>query len=434
MDKPELTRPVEFRDWAEVLDADSAIPEKLKHQLRITIRWFLSYCRKEGCAASFASAKSFLAQIERERNPANWQKEQWKNGLRWFFRSASGKGAGGGESVSVSVSQGEAPVVGVVSGDFDWEKSLVTALRRGHYALKTEKSYVQTARKFVRFAGPDPATWDEDAVRRFLDNRAVEGRVAAQTQKRDLNAVVFFLRTVLGRELGDFSDYLRAKERRRLPVVLSREEVRALFGHLEGTFLLMAKVKYGGGLRLGDLLRLRVKDIDFSYRQIVLRSGKGDKDRRTVLPEELIDPLGAHIERLRKLWEKDRKENLPGVFLPNALDRKYPNAGKEFIWQWVFPSRELMNDRRSGLRRRHHLLDGTFEKAFKRAVFAAKIEKRATPHSLRHSFATHLLEDGYDIRTVQELLGHKDISTTMIYLHVMNKPGLGVRSPLDVTF
>jgi integron integrase len=449
MSELELNRPVDFRQWGNVLEEDATVPPHLKRQFGITIRWYLSYCRKEGLRASFASAKLFFIHVDHERNPQDWQKEQWRNALRWFFRSAkvagavletvssgvsAAQGGSAGSREGIGAGAGGTRIVGAkadAAGSQDWERVLVTALRRRHYRLKTEKGYVQAARQFARFAGPDPAKWDEEALRRYLDFRAVQENVSAGTQKKDLNALVFLLREALGRELGDFSDYLRAKERKRLPVVLSREEVRAIFDQLEGTQQLMAKVKYGGGLRLSDVLRLRVKDIDFAYHQIVIRGGKGDKDRRTILPRQLVEPLQAHIERLRKLWERDRAEDLPGVYLPNALERKYPNAGKEFIWQYLFPSRELMNDPRTGLRRRHHLLDDAFETPFKRAVQAAGIQKRATPHTLRHSFATHLLEAGSDIRTVQELLGHADVSTTMIYTHVMNKPGLGVKSPLD---
>jgi len=428
MDKQELNRPVDFPQWAGVLEKDDALPPKLKHSFGITIRWYLKFCRTEGVGVSFASAKLFFRKVEVEKQPEEWKLEAWRNALRWFFRSAKKRvccdAGANGRRPARATSENRVP-------GSDWEKLLVTELRRRHHALATEKGYVGIVRRFVAFAGTNPEDWNEVMIGRYLDHRAVHENISAETQKKDLNALVFFVRDALGRELGDFSNYLRARKRRRLPVVLSRGEVREIFDQLEGTLLLMAKVMYGGGLRTGDLVRLRVKDIDFAYNQIVLRSGKGGKDRRTILADQVVAPLKEHIERLRKLWREDRRRDLPGVYLPKGLERKYRNAGKEFIWQYVFPSRELMNDPRSGLRRRHHLLDGAYEKAFKKAVRATKIEKRAVPHSLRHSFATHLLEDGYDIRTVQELLGHKDVSTTMIYLHVMNKPGIGVRSPLD---
>lgn len=440
MDNSELNRPVDFPQWAKVLEKDDLLTQKLKGQFAITIRWYLKFCRSEGVRASFASAKLFLRNVQMERQPQDWQMDAWRNALRWFFRSAKKHASAESErrkSRSTPDASGDSPRASPVAGDekrshpVDWETPLVAELRRRHHALATEKGYVRIVRRFVGRTGANPEDWNEVTIGRYLDRRAVRDNISADTQRKELNALVFFLRDALGRELGDFSNYLRAKKRRRLPVVLSREEVRRVFDQFEGTLLLMVKVMYGGGLRTGDLVRLRVKDIDFAYSQIVLRSGKGDKDRRTILAQQVVQPLKDHIERLRKLWRQDREADLPGVFLPKALERKYRNAGKEFIWQYLFPSRELMNDPRTGLRRRHHLLANTFEKAFNKAVRAAKIEKRAVPHSLRHSFATHLLEDGYDIRTVQELLGHKDVSTTMIYLHVMNKPGLGVKSPLD---
>jgi integron integrase len=218
----------------------------------------------------------------------------------------------------------------------------------------------------------------------------------------------------------------------RVPVVLDRAECERLFEALEGTPRLMAQLMFGGGLRLTELLRLRVQDVDLERGQIIVRAGKGDEDRVTVLPERLLEKLRAHRERLRRLHVQDREKRLPGVWLPEALTRKYPQAGEQWEWQWFWPSRETMKDPRSGLRRRHHVLDATFQHFVRQAARRAQLDKKVTPHVLRHSFATQLLERGTDIRTVQELLGHKDVSTTQIYTHVMRKPGLGVRSPLDI--
>jgi integron integrase len=268
-------------------------------------------------------------------------------------------------------------------------------------------------------------------VKGFLTHLAAREGVSAATQKQALNALVFYLREVEGQTPGDFSDFVRARRRARTPVVLSAGECRRLFGALEGTFGLMAELMYGAGLRLTELLRLRVKDADVARRQLVVRGGKGDQDRVTVLPEAVVERLEAHRERLRRLHGEDRAAGLPGVWVPEALARKYPNAGTDWAWQWLFPSRQLMRDPRSGQRRRHHLLDATFQHAIRQAARKAGLEKKVTPHVLRHSFATHLLEGGADIRTVQELLGHKSVETTQIYTHVMAKPGLGVRSPLD---
>jgi integron integrase len=232
--------------------------------------------------------------------------------------------------------------------------------------------------------------------------------------------------------LGEFGDFARARKAVRIPVVLSRTECRQLFAALDGTTRLMAELMYGSGLRLTELIGLRVKDVDLERCQIVVRAGKGDTDRVTMLPESLLPRLYAHRERLRALHEEDRRAAVPGVWLPEGLERKYPTAGQQWEWQWLFPSRQLMTDPRSGIKRRHHILDATFQHAIRIGTRKAHVHKRVTPHVLRHSFATHLLESGTDIRTLQELLGHKDVATTQIYTHVMRKPGLGVKSPLDV--
>jgi integron integrase len=277
--------------------------------------------------------------------------------------------------------------------------------------------------------GVESATADD--VREFLSELATRQRVTASTQKQALNALVFFLREALGQDLGEFGDFNRARQTTRIPVVLAREECRRLFAALEGTPQLMAELMYGSGLRVSELIGLRVKDVDVERGQVLVRAGKGDKDRVTILPDSLVARLCAHRERLRVLHEEDRRAGVPGVWLPEGLERKYPKAGKSWEWQWFFPSRNLMTDPRSGIKRRHHILDATFQHAIRVGARKAQLNKRVTPHVLRHSFATHLLESGTDIRTVQELLGHKDVATTQIYTHVMRKPGLGVRSPLD---
>jgi integron integrase len=260
---------------------------------------------------------------------------------------------------------------------------------------------------------------------------ATQRRAAVATQRQALNAVVFLVREALGRPLADFGDFTKARPVERVPVVLSRGECQQLMAALEATPRLMAELMYGSGARLMELLRLRVKDVDVERRQLVIRAGKGGKDRVTVLPDVLVERLLAHRERLKKLHAEDRQAEVPGVWLPEGLDRKYPQAGKAWEWQWFFPSRERTKDPRTGLLRRHHVLDATFQHAIRQAAVRAGLAKRVTPHVLRHSFATHLLESGTDIRTLQDLLGHKDVKTTQIYTHVMQRPGLGVRSPLD---
>ena len=263
-----------------------------------------------------------------------------------------------------------------------------------------------------------------------LTDLAVRQQVSPSTQKQAQNALVFFLQEGLAHQLGEIR-FTYARERRRVPTVLSRAECGRLFTALSGTTRLMAELMYGSGLRLMELLRLRVQDLDLERRHLLVHAGKGDKDRSTVVPERLVEELRGHLERLRRLHEEDRQAGLPGVWLPEGLARKYQRAGERWEWQWLFPSRETSVDSRSGVRRRHHAVDSTFQNAVRRGAEAAKIDKRVSPHVLRHSFATHLLEAGADIRTVQELLGHESVETTQIYTHVMQKPGIGVRSPLD---
>ena len=288
------------------------------------------------------------------------------------------------------------------------------------------------ARRFIFFHGKrHPRELGGDEVAAFLTHLARERSVAASTQNQALAALLFLYGEVLGTKLPWMQGIERAKRPVRVPVVLTREEVRALLSQLEGTKWLMAGLLYGAGLRLRECLRLRVKDVDFGYRQIAVRDGKGAKDRVTMLPAAVIEPLRNHLARVKRRHERDLEEGYGEVELPFALERKYPRAPREWGWQYVFPSSRISIDPRSGNKRRHHMAEGILQSALNRAVRAAGIVKRANCHSLRHSFATHLLKRGYDIRTVQELLGHKDVSTTMIYTHVLNRPGIGVKSPLD---
>jgi integron integrase len=327
------------------------------------------------------------------------------------------------------------PTLGAADlGRTPWERRLVEALRSRHYRWRTEETYRGWAWRFARWLegrGQSLEDVAEAGVKAFLSELAVRRRASPSAQKQALNALVFLLREALGKQLADFGDFTRARKPLRIPVVLTRAECQRLFAALEGVPRLMAELMYGSGLRLSELIGLRVKDVDLDRRQIVVRAGKGDKDRVTVLPESLVERLRAQRERLRGLHATDRAAGAPGVWLPEGLERKYPSAGQSWEWQWFFPSRQLMRDPRSGLRRRHHVLDATFQHVIRQAALRARLDKRATPHALRHSFATHLLEAGTDIRTLQELLGHKDVTTTQIYTHVMRKPGLGVKSPLD---
>jgi integron integrase len=308
-----------------------------------------------------------------------------------------------------------------------------TALRVEHYAIRTEEVYVGWIRRFILFHGKrHPAQMGKREVEAFLSMLAVRGRVSASTQNQALSALLFLYRKVLEREFPELDDVVRARRPRRLPVVLTREEVQAILSCLKGTRWLMAVLLYGAGLRLLECLRLRVKDVTFDRNEIVVREGKGDKDRITMLPVVAKEQLRAHIEGVHALHEKDLLDGYGQVFLPYALERKYPSAARELAWQWVFPAKHLSVDPRSGATRRHHSDESGLQKAVRQAARDAGIPKVVHPHTLRHSFATHLLEAGYDIRTVQELLGHEDVSTTMIYTHVLNRGGLAVRSPADL--
>ena len=310
-------------------------------------------------------------------------------------------------------------------------------MRVKHYSLRTEEAYGQWVRRYLKFHRDAAGAWrhprelgPSDVVA-FLNHLANVENVAAATQNQALNAISFLYAQVLGMDLGDVGEFLLAGKRRRVPVVLSKAEAQRLLSALTGTWQLMAQTLYGTGLRLMELLRLRVQDVDFERNQIVVRGGKGDKDRVTVLPDSVRRGIREHLKRVRLLWEADVREGFGEVYLPEALARKYPKAAREWHWQWVFPSRSRSRDPRSGKMRRHHVQETGLQRAVKVGLRLSGITKPASCHTLRHSFATHLLEAGYDIRTVQDLLGHKDVSTTQIYTHVMQKPGLGVKSPLD---
>jgi integron integrase len=306
------------------------------------------------------------------------------------------------------------------------------AIRCRHYSQRTEEAYVHWIRRFILFSGKrHPELLGEAEVTAFLNHLAAERQVAAATQNQALSAILFLYREVLGRELAWLDGLQRPTRPPRLPVVLTPAEVERVLAQLTGTRWLIASLLYGAGLRVMECLRLRVKDVDLAYRQVLVRDGKGEKDRVTMLPEKLLQPLRAHLARVRLVHARDLRERYGEVHLPYALARKYPRAGREWCWQYVFPSQHRSADPVDGVVRRHHLYESVPQRALKDAARAAGIAKPVSCHVLRHSFATHLLEAGYDIRTVQELLGHSDVSTTMIYTHVLNRGGRGVRSPLD---
>jgi integron integrase len=305
-------------------------------------------------------------------------------------------------------------------------------LRRKHYSTRTEETYVRWIIRFIHFHNlRHPRDMDTPEIEAFLTHLAVDRKVSASTQNQALSAILFLYRQVLRQELQAPIDAQRAQTSRRLPTVLTRAEVRQLLDAMTGLHALMARLIYGSGMRLMECIRLRVKDIDFAQHQLVVRSGKGDKDRITILPDTLHPPLREHLQQVKQLHTNDLARDYGDVYLPYALARKYPNAGREWGWQYVFPANRLSTDPRSGQIRRHHCDESGLQKSVKDAVREIRLTKPATCHTLRHCFATHLLEAGYDLRTIQELLGHKDIRTTMIYAHVLNRGGRGVRSPAD---
>ena len=306
------------------------------------------------------------------------------------------------------------------------------AARLRHYSRRTEAAYVNWIRRFILFHRKrHPDGMGEVEISAFLSWLASEGRVSASTQNQALSAILFLYREVLDRELARMDDIVRARRPRRLPVVMTRDEVRAVLDALAGPQRLMAMLLYGAGLRLLECSRLRVKDVDFGLNQIIVRGGKGQKDRVTLLPAAARGPLTRQLEEVRRQHEKDLKRGAGWVELPQALARKYPNYGREWAWQWVFPATRHYFHVESGQKRKHHLHESVLQRSVRMAVLRARLSKPVTCHTFRHSFATHLLEDGYDIRTVQTLLGHKDVSTTMIYTHVVNRGWGAVKSPAD---
>jgi integron integrase len=308
-------------------------------------------------------------------------------------------------------------------------------IRSKHYSIRTEHSYLDWIRRYILFHNKQhPQDLGEEHISMFLSHLAVAKKVASSTQNQALCAVVFLYRDVLKKDLGEFQNLIRAKRPEKLPVVFTQEETKQVLLQLNGVHWLMGQLLYGSGLRVMECVRLRVKDVDFGYNQIVVRNGKGQKDRVTMLPKIIIEELQRHLLRVKKIHENDLKAGFGAVYLPYALERKYKNANRDWAWQYVFPATKHSTDPRSGKKRRHHLSESVPQRAVRQAIRNAGIPKAGYCHSLRHSFATHLLEAGYDIRTVQELLGHKDVSTTMIYTHVLNRGGRGVQSPGDFLF
>lgn len=424
---------VSFPNWPEAL-ADEFTDSARRGGVTKDIVGFLRFCKAASVPASVSSAKFYIEKTEAQ---ANCPREDLRESLRWFFRAAP-KTNGAAQPIAANPrlsgtahrdDQRHRPPIPQDAAA--WENALIRAIRGNHLLWRTEETYRRWATRFVEFIRPvAPTDVTARHVEEFLSDLASVQVVSPATQKQALNAIVFFLETGLGLKLGEVQ-FRKAFERRRVPTVLTSDECTRMFAQLKGANKLRAELMYGGGLRLMELLRLRVQDVDFDRGQIVIRGGKGDKDRVTILPIRLAQPLKVHLQKLADLYKRDRALGIAGVWIPEGLDRKFPRAGERWEWQWLFPSRETSTDPHTHIKRRHHAIDSTFQNAIRKAATDAGIHKRVTPHVLRHSFATHLLEAGTDIRTVQELLGHESVETTQIYLHVMKKPGLGVRSPLD---
>ncbi len=425
-------------------------PEKTLYWWSVHLERFLNFCRKAGREASEmpeVAAKEFLRSIAGTGANAQFASEQARQALdvfvqeveNWHWTEREGERPGRAFRLKASASARSALAETVMGAPILEDIPLLTSARRTlrlrHYAIRTEEAYMHWIERFVGFIksaeGRIEAAGTEE-VRRFLEGLAVERGVSASTQNQAFAALLFLFSHVLERPLGDMGDTVRARRPSRLPLVLAKEEVMRLFPAMEGTMGLMAQLLYGTGLRILELLRLRVKDVDFSRGQITVRGGKGGKDRVVMLPEKMRGELEGHLVRVRLRFDEDRKAGLAGVWLPDALAVKYSSAAAEWGWQWIFPSKSISIDPRSGVRRRHHVHENSISKALAAARKRIGMDKPLTPHTLRHCFATHLLEAGADIRTVQELLGHKSVETTMIYTHVMERKGVaGVKSPLD---
>ncbi len=415
----------EFQDF---LRSRSLVPAKNTPFYAHWVSKFFAFSNRNQELGSNLKVEKFLNQLKSQKKIADWQIKQAEEALRLYFHHfLNGKPA----VLSPDGSQ---------KGALDVSKVLNNmrqALRIRHYSYRTERSYLEWAQRLMDYTSEvkkkdvRAAGIDSGDVKDFLSYLALTKRVSSSTQNQAFNALLFLFRDVLKKELGDMSKTVRAKRGQKLPVVLSPEEVQALFKHVKGLNLLILQLLYGAGLRLLELARLRVKDIDFGQNLIFVRESKGDKDRTTILPQTVKDMLKRHLDEVKKLHDKDLAGGYGEVYLPDALERKYPNASKEWGWQYVFPSSKLSVDPRSGKIRRHHITDKTIQNAVKEAVQKAGIVKHASVHTLRHSFATHLLMNGVNIREIQNLLGHKHVETTMIYTHVLRDVVSVPRSPLD---
>ncbi len=382
------------------------------------INSYIEFSEKLNIETDRSNMKKYLAELDIEYK--DWQVKQASEAISHYFYYL--------ETVNSKSSNKH-------DFDADWQKmanEVHAVIRLKHLALTTEKTYVKWLRKFYLFVkGKKVEELGSDDIRNFISSLAIERRISASSQNQAFNAILFVFKNVLHRDVGDLSQTIRAKGKTRIPVVMTKDECFRVINCVDDKYRLLLKMIYGGGLRLSECVRLRIKDVDFARQVLTIRGGKGEKDRETLLATGVVEELQNHIEKIRAFYDQDRKNSISGVYLSEGLDRKYPNAGKEWKWFWLFPAGKLSVDPRSALVRRHHIKQNTVQSQVKKAVDTACINKQASVHTFRHSFATHLLEAGYDIRTIQELLGHVNVQTTMIYTHIAKRNKLGVISPLD---
>lgn len=406
--------------WRKDLSEFRNLTDRERSGFLLVLEWFENFRLRNELEAGRDAAKAFWRHevLREDRKRETWQLEQWTDAIQWYLKWLDSCAEAGVDHRSLAERV---------------RAAVRSACARRGLALRTKQCYGAWVARYALFAKDEREVTKVETATRFLTSVVRDEDCSYSTQKQALNALAFFFKYVL--DIADPVFGVRLKQTgTRIPVVLSKPETRRLFEKLESQdvrYALAARIQYGAGLRLSELVSLRIKDVDLERGTLTVRQGKGNKDRMTVLPRSLLEDIAAHIERVRCMWEQDRSERQPGVYIPGALARKFRNAAETFEWFWLFPAKQLSVDTESGIRRRHHLHEKVYSEAIKRNAVVAGIEKRVTSHALRHSFATHLLENGTDLRTIQELLGHEDITTTEIYLHVSMSHGLGVSSPLD---
>jgi len=420
----------------------SALHPNLKNSFLITIRWYLSYLAERRSPATVESARQFITFVAQEKAPAPWLLERWKSALQWFFINAPIRKSPQERSAVIPV----APKINEPENTQSTENSpttwaqaeynMIGNLRQEGKSYRTEQTYLHWLNRFKRYVTPrkDPFKEKPDqALRSFLNHLALQDQVAVSTQRQALNSIIYFFRKGLHRDIGDIGDFAKGHIAKREKEVLTQSEINRLFLAMDSKWRLLAKLQYGTGMRKEELLNLRIKDIHFEEQRILVRQGKGNKDRFVALPQPIQETLREQIQSIQLIHQQDRVNNIPGVYLPGALEKKFPNAGKEWRWFWLFPANNLSTDPRSGIQRRHYQHGAVYQRALKEAANKTAITKRVTTHVLRHSFATHCLENGVDLRTLQDTLGHRHLETTQGYLHLVNKPGKLLPCPLSAS-